>query len=246
MLSLAARGNFAACKFHRPAEATRRVQYNTNEKEGITMQLDIFGSFFGKVKEQYRDSAREVKLTEKGVKAPSEGIYDNAQWHYKTGFFKKVSKEQGATHIAFFLRWCFARQLASSSLLKKWEEFCQLFSQEERTYPTFVIQKMDGVFSKEDLSPEGQAFADAYYTAKKTDFAAQYGSYIENYADLVPTLYRLNGSDYICVKDIPKNYEKVEALLDQRYQDFQHGNFPPASRPEDGDTEISTDQTNAV
>ncbi len=65
------------------------------------MQLDIFGSFFGKVKEQYRDSAREVKLTEKGVKAPSEGIYDNAQWHYKTGFFQKVSKEQGQPTLPF-------------------------------------------------------------------------------------------------------------------------------------------------
>lgn len=185
------------------------------------MQIDVFGSFFSKVKEQYRDSAREVKLAGKGAQAASEGLYDNAQWHYKTGFLSKVPKEQGATHIAFFLRWCFERQLVSDSLLEKQEAFRKLFQDEPFSYPTFVIQKMNGLFSRQDLNPAGQAFADAYYTAKKTAFSSLHGSYIENYAALVPTLYRLNGAAYYCVKDIEKNYEQVKALLDRQYAVFQ-------------------------
>lgn len=185
------------------------------------MQIDIFGSFFGKVKDQYRESAREVKLAEKGNQIASGKIYDNAQWHYKIGFLKKISKEQGATHIGFFLRWCFEYQLVSASLQERHAEFCKRIKGENCSYPAFVIQEMQGIFSKTDLNYDGQSFADAYYTDRKTNFSSCYGSYIENYAELVSTLYRLNGREYYCVKDIEKNYEQVKAMLDQRYKEFQ-------------------------
>ena len=81
------------------------------------MQIDIFGSFLRKVKDEYRDSVREVESSKKGQHMPSEGIYDNAQWHYKIGFLKKVSKEQGATHIAFFPPMVFGEPACQSVLI---------------------------------------------------------------------------------------------------------------------------------
>ena len=85
---------------------------------------------------------------------------------------------------------------------------------------------MDGVFSRKDLTEEGQAFADVYYTGKKTAFSQEGGSFLENYEKLVNVLYRLNGRDYFRVKEIEANYEKVRAMLDQRYGQFL-GDTPP-------------------
>ena len=177
------------------------------------MQIDIFGSFLRKVKDEYRDSVREVESSKKGQHMPSEGIYDNAQWHYKIGFLKKVSKEQGATHIAFFLRWCLENQLVSRSLLDQIQEVSDDLLQGTLSYPAFVIQKMDGVFSRKGLNPTGQVFADVYYTTQENAFSSNLGNYVEDYTALVHVLSRLNGADYSCVKYIDKNYRKVRALL---------------------------------
>ena len=146
-------------------------------------------------------------------------------------FFKRF-QGAGATHIAFFLRWCFARQLASSSLLKKWEEFCQLFSPGRTDVPHLCDPENGRGFFQGGSLPEGQAFADAYYTAKKQTLPPS----------MVPTLKTMpiwfrpcTGSMEAIIsasKISPKTMKKWEALLDQRYQDFQHGNFPrlPARR----------------
>ena len=49
---------------------------------------------------------------------------------------------------------------------------------------------------------------------------------VENYEKRVNVLYRLNGRDYFRVKEIEANYEKVRAMLDERYGQFL-GDTPP-------------------
>ena len=185
--------------------------------------MDILKNLRQILREQY-DALEEQDAERFGTQEPrpSADIYDDAKWHYKLGFRKKVSKEQGATHIGFFLRWCEETGLLSEALLQALAENRQLFADEPESWSfrSFVIQQRDGLFRQVDLNVPGQAFANVFYTSKKTEFTQEYGNYLENYEALVPVLYRLNGREYYCVKDIAANYEKVKCMLDQRYQEF--------------------------
>ena len=189
--------------------------------------MDFMKNFRQILQEQYESlENQEADRTGQEIEMPSNDIYDDAKWHYKLGLLKKISKELGATHIGFFLRWCEENELLSDALLKKLEENRALFAEEPEkwSFRMFVIQKMDGLFQRSDLNAEGQAFAGAYYTGKKTPFSEEHGTYLENYEELVHVLYRYNGREYYRVKDIPDNYKKVRAMLDERYADFRKMN----------------------
>jgi hypothetical protein len=187
--------------------------------------MNLMKNFRDIIQEQY-----DV-LEEEGVRAgkipenPSATVYDDASWHYKLGILKKVPKEMGATHIGFFLRWCGEKGLLSETLLEKIAENKTHFADdpENWSYRTFVIQGMNGVFSKPDLTEEGQAFANVYYTGKKNPFNQDDGTFLENYEELVNVLYRLGGPEYYRVKDIDVNYGKVRDMLDERYAQFLQG-----------------------
>ena len=185
--------------------------------------MDILKNLRQILRDQY-DALEEQDAERTGIREPkpSTGIYDDAKWHYKVGFRKKVSKEQGATHIGFFLRWCEETGLLSEALLRELAEDRKLFADdlESWSFRGFVIRRREGLFRQIDLNEIGQAFADVFYTGRKTGFAQAYDTYLENYEEVVPVLYRLNGREYYCVKDILVNYEKVKQMLNQRYQEF--------------------------
>ncbi len=183
--------------------------------------MDILKNLRQILRDQY-DALEEQEQAERREPRAASGVYDDAQWHYKLGFRKKVSKEQGATHIGFFLRWCEESGLLSETLLQTLAQDRQLFAEDmdNWSFRSFVIRQMEGVFRQADLNESGQAFADVFYTSKKTAFAQEAGTYLENYEAVVPVLYRLNGREYYCVKDIDVNYEKVKDRLDQCYQAF--------------------------
>jgi len=107
--------------------------------------------------------------------------YDDASWHYGADHFPKDQPEEhGATHIGLFLKWCFVKGWAGQLHTEGEPEAVVEVVNGTRSGTKFLLEFCDGKFTNEDLTPEGNAFAEQYYGENGLyleDYISHFGSY---------------------------------------------------------------------
>jgi hypothetical protein len=127
--------------------------------------------------------------------------YDDASWHYGGNFPAGQPEEHGGTHIALFMKWCFAKGWAGSLHMEEEPEAIAAVVRESMSATDFLFKYCDGKFTNEDLTEEGNAFAAQYY--------GDDGLYLDDYAEAFGDLM------YVAPESA-HNYAQFAAMLDAR------------------------------
>ncbi|WP_282609257.1 hypothetical protein [Pelagibius sp. Alg239-R121] len=101
--------------------------------------------------------------------------YDDANWHYNGEFPSESPREFGGTHIALFLKWCFMQGWAGQFHLDEAPRDVQRVAEGDLAATEFFFEHCDGKLTDEDLSAEGNNFAEQYY--------GDDGLYLTDFAD---------------------------------------------------------------
>ena len=152
-------------------------------------------------------------------------VIDKAKWHAGAkNAPADIPFENGATHIAFFLRWCIEHDFLSKlNLADLGSDFDLEGLKSGRTdCREFFVNTMDGVLTTEDLNTKGGLFATAYYSSEKTKFAKLHGFYLSDYNDIIATHFKEKNHDnaYFYYDYSDENYKTVKNVIDRRYQEF--------------------------
>ena len=79
-------------------------------------------------------------------------VYDKAKWHYESKDMPNELPEiAGATHIAFFVRWCVENDLMSREIEEDCAEELQQIKDKELDCRDFFFDNMDGVLTSNEL-----------------------------------------------------------------------------------------------
>ena len=154
-------------------------------------------------------------------------VYDKAKWHYDSKDMPKdLPAIAGATHIAFFVRWCIENDLMSREIEEDCAEELQQIKNKELDCRDFFFDDMDGVLTSDDLNTKGKQFAAAYYHSDKTKFAKKFGYYLADYDNWVKnklgSQYNADTS-YFYVENSEANYNEIKEICDKRYSEFLKG-----------------------
>jgi len=142
--------------------------------------------------------------------------YDKAKWHFPATEAAGLPLEQAYVHTGMFLAWLIDRSLISDSATTSLAQWLPEFKARKRTGPALFRDALDGVLTREELSPQGNGFAEAYF-----DF--DQGLYIDDYVEL---LARGRPGQYD-VADSWVNYERLSSRVDQRFRQWQEGKLKP-------------------
>ncbi|MGR4865532.1 DUF7832 domain-containing protein [Caulobacter sp. LARHSG274] len=93
-------------------------------------------------------------------------LYDKADWHSGGDFPDDLPPVAGGTHIGMFFAWAAIHDLAGELHREDFPEGLASLIDRRVTPAQACEELLDGKFHDEDLSPEGNAFAQAYYNAK--------------------------------------------------------------------------------
>lgn len=131
--------------------------------------------------------------------------YDDATWHSEGEFPKELPPEAGATHTGIFLAWALLSGLMGEFHESTSSEELEQLRRREITPGLFFLRVCDGKFTDEDLSSEGNAFAQEYF-----DFES--GAYLTDYDDVLsaelPSQYH--------VPDSWDSFDRIRPTLDER------------------------------
>ncbi len=145
-------------------------------------------------------------------------IYDDASWHRGEDFPPDLPPEAAATHSGMFLAWAlFAGLGGEHHLVDSPDEFEHVRAR-KITPGAYLLTVCDGKFTPEDLNPEGNAFAKAYFQQEGAMFFADYREYL---AKGLPSDYH--------VADSWSNFDKLTPVLDRRLANWRRGR--PADSP---------------
>lgn len=139
---------------------------------------------------------------------------DRADWHSGGDFPTGLPPENGGTHIGMFLTWIILTGLQGELHDEESPDELEAVRARQMTGRDFLFKACDGKFWREDLSDEGNAFADSYYSGEG---GKGYGAYIEDYERVLaaglPSTYH--------VEDTWANYEVLAPVLDTRYAEWR-------------------------
>lgn len=127
--------------------------------------------------------------------------YDDASWHYGGTFPEGQPEEHGGTHIAIFLKWCFAKGWAGALHMQEEPDAVASVVSGEMSGTAFLFKYCDGKFIDEDLNEEGNAFAAQYYGSD--------GLYLDDYAEVFGDLM------YVAPEEA-HDYSKLSNMLNAR------------------------------
>src|SRR5581483_12115852 len=133
--------------------------------------------------------------------------YDDASWHSGGEFPPDLAPESGATHIAMFLAWAFARGQAGDIHLEDPDSKADVDRVNQRTLDArdFFLRWCDGKLTDEDLSDVANEFASTYYGERYYD---DLGKTFTEFTDL----YR--------VPNEWPNYDRIWVVLDRRFTEW--------------------------
>ena len=138
--------------------------------------------------------------------------YDDASWHSGGDFPADLPSSAGATHIGMFVAWALLSGLAGAIHTEEFPKALALLTRREVTPGEFLLEACDGKFTDEDLSDEGNAFAEAYYPS--ADAQPNYlADYIATLFDGEPSLYH--------VADRWDNYDRLAPTLQKRLEEWR-------------------------
>jgi hypothetical protein len=148
--------------------------------------------------------------------------YDDASWHYGGDFPEDLAKEAAATHIAMFVAWAASADLIGEFHRVDSPDLLGQLLGRTVTPGAWFIAACDEKFTNEDLSPEGNAFADNYYI--ESDAENRGANYLDDYFDAFPEFgaYR--------VPDSWDSFERLEPTLDRRLAEWRSAGSGPTSR----------------
>jgi hypothetical protein len=143
-------------------------------------------------------------------------VYDKAEWHYDGDYPEDLPDENGATHIGMFLAWIVLHKLEGELQRDEWPEALAELRARRITGRDFLMKQCDGALGEDELSPEGNDFAAAYYASDQ---------YLNDYTNVLggdlPTLYH--------VTDSWENYDIIARVIDRRFKEWKaEGSSKPA------------------
>jgi hypothetical protein len=127
--------------------------------------------------------------------------YDDASWHYGGSFPSGQPDENGGTHIALFLRWCFVKGWAGSLHTEEDPEAVAAVVSGNLPSTEFLFKYCDGKFTSEDLNEDGNSFAEKYY--------GDDGLYLDDYAE------RFGELMYVASEQA-HDFSKLSLMLEER------------------------------
>ena len=127
--------------------------------------------------------------------------YDDASWHYGGSFPKDQPEENGGTHIALFLKWCFIKGWAGELHTEEEPEAVAAVVNGELSATEFLFKYCDGKFTDEDLNETGNLFTRQYY--------GDDGLYLDDYAGTFGNLM------YVASEEA-HNFAKFSSMLEAR------------------------------
>jgi hypothetical protein len=137
--------------------------------------------------------------------------YDDASWHYGGDFPEGLATEAGATHIGMFLAWMLlnghggALHLADDATLA-------LLRERMMAPGAWFITHCDEKLTDEDLSDEGNRFAEAYYLFDEDRHEEGEASYLPDYSKCFP-----DAPDSYSVPDDWASFDRLAPILAHRF-----------------------------
>lgn len=149
--------------------------------------------------------------------------YDDASWHYNGEFPEGLAEEAGATHIGMFVAWALLNGLGGTLHTEEFPEELEALRDRETTPGRFLIDVCDEKFTDEDLSDEGNAFAEVYYNSKNAFYLTDYES---TFSAAHTTLHH--------VEDSWVNFDKISKAIDRRFEEWRRGNLQDSPQTDSG------------
>jgi hypothetical protein len=146
-------------------------------------------------------------------------VYDKSKWHDETVAEYGLPEENACHHIVFFFRWCIEHDFVCAWLSEESPDDYAAIRDGSLSAVDYFERLLDGCFSDDMLTDEGNAFASAYF-----DYDA--GRYLD---DLINTLKGDLPSEY----HIPFNedtYGQMKAVIDGRYAAWKAGDVARVSK----------------
>lgn len=150
--------------------------------------------------------------------------YDDAEFcflHFETD----LEPQAGHTHIGMFLAWALLRGLGRPvGEDARWDAAVRELQARRITGGQFLATVCDAKLMDEDFNAEGNAFAAAYYERL---YLADYETLFK--ADMPKTGH--DTDDFCSLPDTWANFERLGAVLDRRYADWQAAQGRPHTQP---------------
>lgn len=147
-------------------------------------------------------------------------VYDKAKYHFDAeNYPKDLPVEQAYVHTGMFLGWIIDNDLFNKEFFDELGILKDINAFRNRKIKATDIYRnqLDGALTSEDLSEEGNSFAQYYFDANKWPFINDYTK-----------LFDLSSDKIYSVEDTWENYAKVKKIIDQRYTEWKKkksGNF---------------------
>jgi hypothetical protein len=136
--------------------------------------------------------------------------YDDASWHSGGNFPADLPSEAGATHTGIFLAWALLSGLAGELHETELPEDLEQLRRREITPGSFFLAVCDGKFTDEDLSSEGNAFANHYFDLENGQYLADYDEVLSGG---LPSQYH--------VPDSWEAFDRIRPVLDERLSSWR-------------------------
>ena len=149
--------------------------------------------------------------------------YDDASWHFNGEFPSDLPKENGATHIGYFLAWCIDNKLLSDFQKEEFPNEVNQVLNRQITGRDFVLNYCDGQLIDEDLNQIGNEFAADYYE-DNGEFATRVASYLKDFtvaAELYFQEFKLTFTSAYHVEDSWEFYDAFRTLIDMRFSQWK-------------------------
>jgi len=132
-------------------------------------------------------------------------VYDKAKFHFETIEKHGLPAIQSYVHTAFFLGWLIDKKLLDDEFEEDSDSDIEAFRERQISAPR-LFQRFDGCLDEEMLSPEGVAFANAYFDFERGEYLSDYRKHLTK--DLPSEFH---------VSDTWENYEVASAFISERY-----------------------------
>jgi hypothetical protein len=106
--------------------------------------------------------------------------YDDASWHYGGDFPEELPNEAASTHIGLFVAWCQLNGLGGELHTEDFTEELDALKSRKLTPGAWFINACDEKFTDEDLSDEGNKFAEYYYQSEPSLYLNDYENVLGN------------------------------------------------------------------